>query len=137
MFLLTLRRLVEEKVDINCSGKNGSTAIHKAAEHGRSSVIRFLARKNVNLNAKGGIFGGSPLHHAGKSNFDNIKILWHLKISYFPMYYFRVKRKMYKNKIIYSWKDSIDICNKQHFGQSDNIWKIFLSTAVSSHFMNI
>ena len=65
--LSTVQRLVDnDNINVDCAGKNGATALHKAAEHGRSSVIRFLGRKNASINLTGGIFGGTPLQHAGK-----------------------------------------------------------------------
>ena len=39
---------------------------NKAAEHGRASVIRYLGRKNADVNMRGGMFGGTPLQNAGK-----------------------------------------------------------------------
>ena len=64
--LCSVQRLLGDgEIDVNCRGKNGATALHKAAEHGRASVIRFLGRQNAAIDSMGGIFGGTALHHGG------------------------------------------------------------------------
>ena len=37
--------------------------LFQAAEHARISIIRFLGRRQANLNPVGGVLGGTPLHH--------------------------------------------------------------------------
>lgn len=40
------------------------TWMHVAASHGRVGVVRFLARAGADVNARGGILGGTPLNEA-------------------------------------------------------------------------
>ena len=63
--LSTVQRLVDEQnISVNCAGRNGVTALHKAAENSQISIIRFLARRGADLSPVGGVLGGTPLHHA-------------------------------------------------------------------------
>lgn len=63
--LSTVQRLVDEQdISVNCAGRNGVTALHKAAENSQISIIRFLARRGAHLSPVGGVLGGTPLHHA-------------------------------------------------------------------------
>ena len=51
----------EEGISVNCAGRNGVTALHKAAENSQISIIRFLARRGANLNPVGGILGSGDI----------------------------------------------------------------------------
>jgi ankyrin repeat protein len=72
-------KLIEEKeVDVDCRNVNGTTALHVAAIHQYSNIVRILLHFKANPNIAEYEFNGkkTALHHAvEKNNYDVCKLI--------------------------------------------------------------
>ncbi|XP_055356034.1 LOW QUALITY PROTEIN: ankyrin repeat domain-containing protein 11-like [Paramacrobiotus metropolitanus] len=68
----TIRKLMEEGVDVNAADYAGWTPLHEAANHGREDVIKILCKNGANIHAKGGAKAITPLMDAVINGHQNI-----------------------------------------------------------------
>lgn len=47
-----IKRLINLGFDVNTQDSNGETALHVAVEHGNLEIVKFLLKKDANINAK-------------------------------------------------------------------------------------